>query len=127
MKVIRQEVVPIEQHISSQLSAQIAENQQSWHPYLRGHRECSDSKNPGIFKSLLQFCVDSGDEVLQQHFQSGARNAQYTSKGIQNDLIKIIGNHLESILLGKIKNGSKIFSILADDQGIVQMSMNLTK
>ena len=82
---------------------------------LRGHRESSDSKNPGIFKSLLQFHVDSGDEVLRHHFQSGARNAQYTSKGIQNELIKIIGNNLQSILLGKIKNGSKIFSILADE------------
>ena len=51
-------------------------------------------------KKLLQFCIDSGDEVFRHHYRSGARNVQYTSKGIQNELIKIIGNSLQSILLG---------------------------
>ena len=43
---------------------------------LRGHRdddtflEQSFEGNPGIFKALLQFHIDSGDNVLKKHFKT---------------------------------------------------------
>ena len=50
---------------------------------LRGHREQSDTSNPGNFRSLLEF---RGDIVLADHFKTAPANAQYNSPQIQNDL-----------------------------------------
>ena len=59
---------------------------------LRGHREQPGVNiNPGNFRALLDFRVDSGDTVLANHFKTGAQNSQYTSPQIQNDLISCTG------------------------------------
>jgi len=39
----------------------------------------------GNFHALLQFCIDAGDFVLKEHFQTGSKNALYTSKTIWHD------------------------------------------
>ena len=54
---------------------------------LRGHRNDerwlgSSSHNPGNFQYLLDFRVESGDEVLKEHFRTCPRNASYRSKTI---------------------------------------------
>ena len=43
--------------------------------------------NPGSFQALLQFRIESGDQVLKDHFSAGRKNAQYRSTKIQNDLL----------------------------------------
>ena len=61
---------------------------------LRGHWEQADAApdtNPGNFRALLNFRVDAGDSVLEVHFKSMSRNAQYISPQIQNDLIGCTG------------------------------------
>ena len=116
LMVMKNQAEPIEHQLSSRLAAQIAENRQKLSSViktvlccgqhnlpLRGHREGGDSKNQGIFIALLKFHVDSGDEVLKQHFQSGPRNAQYTSKTVQNEIIGIIASHLQKTMLEKSK------------------------
>ena len=45
---------------------------------LRGHKEGNNSNNPGNFRALLDIRVNSGDDVLAQHFSSAPKNAQYT-------------------------------------------------
>ena len=35
--------------------------------------------NPGSFQALLQFRIESGDQVLKDHFSAGRKNAQYHS------------------------------------------------
>ena len=59
-------------------------------------RESSDSQNPGNL-ALLAFRVDSGDNVLKEHFLTAPRNAQYTSQMIQNDLIALIGKYIQKL------------------------------
>ena len=52
---------------------------------LRGHRDDStkdDKENPGNFQVLLDFRIDSGDRVLEEHFKTAAKNATYTSKTV---------------------------------------------
>ena len=47
---------------------------------LRGHREQADAApdtNPGNFHALLNFHVDAGDSVLEDHLKSISHNAQY--------------------------------------------------
>ena len=49
---------------------------------LRGYRDDAtilDKSHQGNFKSLLDFCVDTGDIYLKEHLETCARNASYIS------------------------------------------------
>ena len=53
---------------------------------LRGHRD--DNKHLGgdsarNFQELLDFRIDSEDEVLKEHFETASQNATYHSETIQ--------------------------------------------
>jgi hypothetical protein len=86
---------------------------------LRGHR---DSGNPlqgpmsgdGLFREILRAFVDLGDTDLEQHFNSGPKNAQYTSPEIQNELISICGEIIKKQLVSRI-NLSHYFTVIADE------------
>ena len=60
---------------------------------LRGRRDDDPTNESlqGNFQALLNFRIDSGDEVLQNHLENSSRNATYISKTIQNELITTIG------------------------------------
>ena len=45
--------------------------------------------NPGNFKALPQFCVESGDLILKEHFETAPANAVYGSKTVQNEVINV--------------------------------------
>ena len=59
---------------------------------LRGHRDSAldverdvgDAQNHGNFLALLNFRIDAGDSVLENHLITAGRNATYTSNTIQN-------------------------------------------
>lgn len=86
---------------------------------IRGHRD--DSKylngngNPGNFQALLKFRVQScGDTKLAKVLHNGPKNATYSSKTTQNELIRICGK----VILDKIQeevHASRYFSIMADE------------
>lgn len=82
---------------------------------IKGHRESADSQNPGNFRALLAFRVNSSDNVLKEHFIAAPRNAQYTSHMIQNDLIALIGKFIQKAILNEIHAGSKLFAVIADE------------
>ena len=84
---------------------------------LRGHRD--DNKHlggdsVGNFQELLDFRIDSGDEVLKEHFETASRNATYCSKTIQNEIIDCCGDVVTEQIVEEIKE-SKFFSIMADE------------
>ena len=85
---------------------------------LRGHRDDSTADeakfNKGNFLALIDYSVRSGNSALQKHLSDGAKNATYTSKTIQNELIQCIGNHLREKVLDEIKV-AKWFSVLCDE------------
>ena len=79
LKVMKSKQMPIDQHLDSVLSLQVEQNRLKLYPIiktilfcgqqniaLRGHRESSSSLNPGNFRALLKFRVDSGDEILKK-------------------------------------------------------------
>jgi len=64
---------------------------------LRGHRddgalttvsenEAGSVVNEGNFRALLQFPVDGGDSVQQNHLQNTGKNATYISNKTQNEI-----------------------------------------
>ena len=59
---------------------------------LRGHRDSAldierdvdDSQNHGNFVALLNFRIDAGDSVLEQHLSTAARNAGESRSPVQH-------------------------------------------
>ena len=82
---------------------------------IRGHRESESSVNPGNFRVLLSFRIESGDSLLGDHLSSAPKNAMYTSNTIQNNLIHIIGRWIQNRILTEIQQGSRIFAVIADE------------
>ena len=86
---------------------------------LRGHRETSNlvniedetSINVGNFRALLRLQIESGDEVLKEHFTNAPRNAQYSSPTIQNELISAIGTWFQQ----QIVKTAQYFAVCADE------------
>ena len=128
LKIMRSQMEPIDQQLQSALATQIAENKLKLHSIiktiifcgrqnisLRGHREGDLSKNPGNFKVLLTFRIESGDQVLKHHFETASKVAKYTSKNIQNEIIFVIGKWIQRKILEELQGGSKFFSIIADE------------
>lgn len=84
---------------------------------LRGHRDDNTAEgdsNKGTFLALVDYSIRSGNEILANHLKDCSRNATYTSKTTQNDLIQAIGDQLRDKLLLEIKN-AKWYSILCDE------------
>ena len=89
---------------------------------LRGHRDDkiewieqtdTETSNQGNFIELIRFRADT-DAVLRKHLESAPKNAQYTSKTIQNQLIDVVGTHIRTEMLQEIKT-AKYYSIIADE------------
>ena len=89
---------------------------------LRGHRDdwkhVKDvpDENHGNFWALLQFRILSDDTVLAEHLQSAHqhRNALYTSKTIQNEIIDICDSIIRETILKEI-HAARYFSIMVDE------------
>jgi len=76
--------------------------------------EASCVTNEGNFRALLQYRIESGDSVLQNHLQNTGRNATYISNTTQNDLIKSAGTVIQNKILEKVSE-AKFFSLLVDE------------
>ena len=129
-KVKENKIKPINQIHDKILDRTIAKNRDKLAPIvktvllcarhnipLRGHRDDSDNyetDNCGNFQALLDFRVDSGDKVLEQHFETAPRNATYRSKTAQNELISCCAEEVTNKIIKEVK-ASKFYSILADE------------
>ena len=83
---------------------------------FRGHRDdstASDSDNTGNFVQLVQFRAEN-DDVLRTYLETAPRNALYTSKTIQNEMISVIGSAIQDNIIEEIHT-AKFFTILADE------------
>lgn len=54
------------------------------------------------------------DDLLRTYLETSPRNAIYTSKTIQNEMIDVIGSAIEDKIIDKIQ-AAKFFTILADE------------
>ena len=132
IKVMQNKQPHIHQRISQALADTIAKNRQilgsifktvelcgRQNIALRGHydnmtdreRDVQGLQNHGNFWALMKFRIEAGDTVLDQHLSSSSRNAMYTSKTIQNQIIDILGDQIRQ----KILEQAKWFTIIADE------------
>ena len=61
----------------------------------------------------MQFRAEN-DDVLRTYLETAPRNALYTSKIIQNEMISVIGSAIQDNIIEEI-HAAKFFTILADE------------
>ena len=90
---------------------------------VRGHRDdgalnsSNISKKSGNLRSLINFRIDDGDKILENHLNSCSKPATYISKTTQNELLLCIKNFIQSKILNEVKNQSigPLYGIMADE------------
>ena len=116
--------------LSAQLEKRVKENREKLSPIvkcillcgktnqaLRGHRDDStqSDEKQGNFKDLIEFRIDSGDVKLKEHIETADKNMTYLSKTTQNQLISATSKFIRNAILTNINNGSRFYSIMADE------------
>ena len=79
---------------------------------IQGHDESMKSLNSGNFREILEL-VASHDEIVKEKLTCGPRNVIYTSPIIQNELLHIMGEMVQSTICCKIREAG-LFLILVD-------------
>ncbi|XP_021358428.1 zinc finger MYM-type protein 1-like [Mizuhopecten yessoensis] len=74
----------------------------------------STSSNKGNFLAILEMQAKH-DDVLQQHLATGKKNAQYTSKVVQNEVIEVVGEYIRKENTRDLENDNAFYSIMADE------------
>ena len=77
---------------------------------FRGHRDDKiiwtdvgeEHPNEGNFVELVRFRAET-DPTLAQHLANSPRNARYTSKTIQNVLVKVVGNTIRNDIVDEVE------------------------
>ena len=73
------------------------------------------STNRGNFMALLELQAKA-DKVLKQHLETAKKNAKYTSKTIQEDIIKTVGQMLREKITEPLRTGRvPFFAVIADE------------
>ena len=87
---------------------------------LRGHRDDTinwededGSSNDGNFVQLVRFRAET-DPILANHLSKSPRNALYTSKTIQNELVGVIGDSIRRDIVEEVKK-ARFYSVIADE------------
>ena len=86
---------------------------------FRGHRDdkvdfSQEDTNRGNFIAALQYKAKS-DSILMKHLTSARKNAKYTSKTIQNQIIHIYANKVRENITSQIRENDLPFTIIADE------------
>lgn len=51
-----------------------------------------EGQHEGVFEDLIKLKIGSGDQIMKEHIESGAKNATYTSPRIQTEIIDLCGD-----------------------------------
>ncbi|KAF7230313.1 tenascin-R-like, partial [Nothobranchius furzeri] len=84
----------------------------------RSHRETSDSEKKGIFLSMLDL-LSNHNPVIKKRLEQQAKNAKYTSKTIQNEILECLAGMVKKEIIQEVKK-SKQFSVIVDETRDVQ-------
>ena len=74
---------------------------------FRGRREGPKSQNKGLFRELVQFVANSGNELLKDHLLSAPKNATYLGKDAQNEMITILGSAGRDEVVTRVRKAQK--------------------
>lgn len=85
----------------------------------RGHRDdkvdfSSEDTNRGNFVATLQLMAKT-DPILNKHLASAKRNAKYTSKTIQNQIVHIYASKIREKITKPIRENALPYTVIADE------------
>ena len=78
----------------------------------------NDSKNYGNFQVLLDYRIDSGDTILEQH-ESAERNAAYKTKSVRNEVIECFKNYIQNKIVEEVQTTHMTLSNITSSDYIV--------
>lgn len=84
----------------------------------RGHRESLDSEKKGVFLSMLDL-LGNHNPIIKKRLEQQAKNAKYTSKTIQNEILECLAAMVKEEIIQEVKT-SKQFSVIVDETKDVQ-------
>ena len=132
LKVMSGKQPPVHQQTNIALANRVAANKKRLVPIaktillcgrqtfaLRGHDDSIDTieaqptTNPGNFKALLQFRVDTGDKDLELYIKTAPKNATYCCATIQNEIIDVICPLIHKHIVERVKK-CRFHSVIAD-------------
>lgn len=70
--------------------------------------------NSGVYQDLLNFCIESGDEIMKYHSLTNVENAKYSSHRTHNELIILSVRILKEDIVCE-SNAANAFSIISDE------------
>ncbi|KAL5459991.1 hypothetical protein EMCRGX_G033395 [Ephydatia muelleri] len=85
----------------------------------------SENQSHGNFLTLLQFRAQAGDTILADPLATAARNATYTSSGIQNEIISILADQIRHQIITKVKVARWFTDEVTDAANKEQLSLVL--
>ena len=91
---------------------------------LRGHDEFENSLNRCNFKELVHLLAKYDSEVLER-VRNGARNSNYTSPEVQNQLLTVMADMVRKRICNAVQSGGP-FSLLADESKDLSNTEQLT-
>jgi len=71
-------------------------------------------ENDGNWRSLIRLTLRHGNTILAQHLHTARRNAMYTSKIVQNELLQAAGFLIKQKIVMAVAK-ARFFSVLADE------------
>lgn len=83
------------------------------------------SNESSVFTDLLHFRIESGDKVLKNYLNSGAKNSLYISHQIQNDLIQTCSDVLKNKIIEEMHLFFQLADETADISGTEQLSIGV--
>lgn len=89
-----------------------------------GHRESADSDKRGIFLEMLNM-VGNHDPVVKKKLEHQAKNALYTSKTIQNEILSCLAEMLAEGIMQEVKESAQ-FSVIVDETKDVNKSEQIS-
>ncbi|CAI5684850.1 zinc finger MYM-type protein 1-like [Oreochromis niloticus] len=90
----------------------------------RGHRESADSNKRGIFLEMLNM-VGNHDPVVKRRLEQQAKNALYTSKTIQNEIVSCLAAMVAEEIMREVKDSAQ-FSVIVDETKDVSKSEQIS-
>ena len=123
--------------MSRALANRVAENRQKLGLIVKtivfGHHDSAThlgkdnegTRNHGNFLALLNFRVQAGDTVLEEHLSKADRNATYTSGNIQNQIIDVLADQVREKIVRKVK-AARWYMIVSDEVTDVSSKEQLT-
>ena len=81
---------------------------------FRGHDEGLESCNRGVFREMVTYLSNNGNEVLKNHLLTAPKNATYLSAQSQNTMISIVGEAVREGVLARLREAQK-FVVLMDE------------